>query len=1025
MSITYTSCKGTNLSLGLADPVYSANGASYNVDVDVYLKHYSIFYSAGSYDFTVTIGNASTTVYGINLQQSIDVITESYIGTARFSGINPGNYTITVTLNSSVNKYNGVYVGGSTHSISLNLPILYTPCTAPTSITTSAFVKPNGYFTVSWDGAGPGTGNSITGYQVYYKVSINGSAPAIDDYTGTETVTTTASSGSVTFQVGEITRTYKIVCGVVTKGSAGPGYYSIIKTGGSTTVNSLPDPPTIIANRTIVPSTGGSVIFTGTPGQDIDNQTCSLAYSKGNDPVKYSFISPLTVQINEEEVTYNFWTYDGYEFNSNPVSITITKNSVAPEIKYGESGGTGVQLYNACNSNGNSSYRLGWAHTLESKIYFNKTGTLIMYLYVDQSTETSAGRPNTYTFVENIPILQSGYNQLPLYDIHAKIRDTIKTFNIPTRWAIKFILDDGIEKSAPIYCPEASGCYYAIAPNPGGEIGIFNQFSDSNIVGTKSGDNFLHIYRRVRLKFYEDESVNDNITINAVINEITVNNINYSNGGVTGNVRTLDITLPDNIESDATIKLSILLSDGIITKNFETTTLIKECLTLDLSGKTVSHGALIIKPFTVANTNTFQVSIGWPFINYENLSQALEDYECSTTSGQAIKIIHSISSSGTNPIEKSDSSTIWQKNADILTTSVKEIDMYGFDNELGMSPYVGKKTYYVAVRITNLFGRVFTTGWIQRIFDFDELAIINNNNIIPQYSINETNEDSEIGWTNLENNKFQRDLYIRFKVNFSLYTSDNVTIRLKLGTTIVRTRTYTSTQLSRATDRNAASNTVYLKYNANSSSSLRKLGEISTNTLTWSIEIINNAGTTLSNSLTYDSIKQVSPNITFINCTINNSDNSKLDYKFILNSEGGGEETYYLYRSSPNPSINITSSLENVSTGDNSGTISYSMNTWEVAIVNIHVESIIPEGTTGAIITGDQTKLDFYSNTITVYNTTPTIAYRKNHLGINTLNPQSGGVIEIHNSLNHNGVVLIGDNGLKIFFTSSGIIDII
>jgi hypothetical protein len=134
----------------------------------------------------------------------------------------------------------------------------YTNCGAPTSVTASGIITPNGTFTVSWSGATAGVSNAIAGYDVYYRITSNGSAPdtSSDKYSGMKTVSSTSTSGSTTFTVSGATRGHKIVCGVVAKGK---NYNSSpsMKTGGLVTINRLPSAPNVSVNKTIVPSTGG------------------------------------------------------------------------------------------------------------------------------------------------------------------------------------------------------------------------------------------------------------------------------------------------------------------------------------------------------------------------------------------------------------------------------------------------------------------------------------------------------------------------------------------------------------------------------------------------------------------------------------------------------------------------------------------------------------------------------------------------------------------------------------------------
>jgi len=88
-------------------------------------------------------------------------------------------------------------------------------CGAPTSVTLSK--NGTGKLKVTWSGASGGRMNSISSYHVILSTSSGGSAAF------SQTVTTTATSGSYTFTVNNMTTYY---AGVRTQGTAGSSYYS-------------------------------------------------------------------------------------------------------------------------------------------------------------------------------------------------------------------------------------------------------------------------------------------------------------------------------------------------------------------------------------------------------------------------------------------------------------------------------------------------------------------------------------------------------------------------------------------------------------------------------------------------------------------------------------------------------------------------------------------------------------------------------------------------------------------------------
>lgn len=170
-------------------------------------------------------------------------------------------------LDSALTSFNSVTIPTKSYA--------YTSCSAPTLITASGLVAPNGEVKVSWSGASGGISNSINGYNVYWIISSEGSSPSITNNNGMEEIELNEDwedgEGEAVINIGAATRGNTVVFGVVTKGSAGPSYYSGIRTGGSVKINSKPTKPLSgSVSPTIIPAAGGTVTFTVSPGNDSD-----------------------------------------------------------------------------------------------------------------------------------------------------------------------------------------------------------------------------------------------------------------------------------------------------------------------------------------------------------------------------------------------------------------------------------------------------------------------------------------------------------------------------------------------------------------------------------------------------------------------------------------------------------------------------------------------------------------------------------------------------------------------------------
>lgn len=224
--------------------------------------------------------------------------------------------------------------GTQSGSLTLTLPKQVTACGAPTTVTlernsgSGSIILPNETIKISWSGASSGTSNTIATYQVYYRITSDGSAPTASTYTGTKNVDVTngTTSGSTTITLSGATRGYTVVAGVITRGTAGSSYYSGIKTGGNLKVNSLPGAPSVTPSATTVRSTGNDVSFTVTAGSDPDEQTRTLYYSRTSEGAKTEFTSPVSLSISSGNNSVYFYTYDGMEYSS-ATAKTISINT--------------------------------------------------------------------------------------------------------------------------------------------------------------------------------------------------------------------------------------------------------------------------------------------------------------------------------------------------------------------------------------------------------------------------------------------------------------------------------------------------------------------------------------------------------------------------------------------------------------------------------------------------------------------------------------------------------------------------
>lgn len=249
-----------------------------------------------------------------------------------------GSFSIQISayIDSGSNWEHNCY-GEGTGILDTNLA--FTSCSPPTSVTASGIVAPNGNVTVSWSGASGGTSNSISGYDIYWRITSEGSAPSTSTYTNKTSISSTSSSGSTKINIGAATRGYTVVFGVVTKGSAGSSYYSRITTGGNVKINSKPSKPLGgSVSPTIIPAAGGTVTFTVSPGSDSDNQTVGLRYATSANGTRTTCASSFSLNLTTAS-TYYFWSNDGLEDSDEYITVSVSSNT-KPTITIKVSGTT-------------------------------------------------------------------------------------------------------------------------------------------------------------------------------------------------------------------------------------------------------------------------------------------------------------------------------------------------------------------------------------------------------------------------------------------------------------------------------------------------------------------------------------------------------------------------------------------------------------------------------------------------------------------------------------------------------------
>lgn len=845
----------------------------------------------------------------------------------------------------------------------------YTACTAPTSLSLSRSIQtPGSNVTLSWSGATAGVNLSISSYNVYRSTSASGSYSYLGNTTSTSYSVAAPSAGSYYY--------YKVIT-IASVSGYNSGYSGA---SGGLKGNTAPGAPSVSQNKTVIPSTGGSVVFTVSAGSDPDGQSLSLYYATSSGGTKTAFTSPLTVNLTAA-ATYYFYTYDGLAYSS-ATSKSVSKNT-KPSISSVTHNALGS--YSALGGNGAESYQLGYASSITPKITTNKTGTVTVELeyYASNATTTWSSSSVSRATMQTVSISSTSNVVLNNSNIHQYI--SLGSTNI--HWRLRLRMSDGIEYSDYVYYPASSGGKYYSVARPSSLLASYNQFANSNISGTIAGE----IWRNVRLKIYNDTSATL-ASATATAGGVAVTATTATS--VDGVYRYVDVTLPDGISSGASISVTVNMKDSGNSVTKATSASIKETKIPTLN--TLSHGAASIKPFT--DTGTFAISSVWPFGTYTTIdSTTLAAYNCSTTVSTAIKFIHSSSNSGSgaNRVVKTPSVT-WAKSGDNIAASFTKQTIYDWNNSLGITTYSGSRTYYCRIEITNLFGKVVATPWLSRTFNFAEPAQS------PSITSVEWSNDATT-WTTLQStDSIQEGIYLRFNCTFGLFTTDEVKVSMLLTNTSgersvgcyefgsptkITPITYSSSELSRASNRTVASNSKSYVYHITT--------EIADTTdRNWRLKIETTGGTVNSSYSTTSVTRQCSPDINFLSCVTDQSYNLTYEYSM---TDNGGAGTLTTYLCDETDKAEITNALSGMS-----GTIQAKegYRDWEVKTITVKAVSVV---------TGLRTNTKtYYFNAIIVYQISPTVAYRKNQLGINTDHPDNNAIIDIHQSTGREIILIRG-----------------
>lgn len=213
-----------------------------------------------------------------------------------------------------------VLKGGDRIIITLVYTETTSACGAPTSISVSSSIAESSV-RLSWTGATAGTGNSITGYDIYARDSSNNSSWG--SWSLIKSISSTSTSASTDVALNATRGNYRQYS-IVTKGSAGSSYYSA-KSSASASVrtNRLPNAPTVLFP-------GSAATYSTTPyikataGTDPDGQTVKAQYRIGANGTWTDLTGATQISLSAGAYTLYFRTLDALGAASTEVTKAIT-----------------------------------------------------------------------------------------------------------------------------------------------------------------------------------------------------------------------------------------------------------------------------------------------------------------------------------------------------------------------------------------------------------------------------------------------------------------------------------------------------------------------------------------------------------------------------------------------------------------------------------------------------------------------------------------------------------------------------
>ena len=886
-----------------------------------------------------------------------------YYGTTKRSF----NYSFTATSSSAGafdrvtfsfrnnSNYDSGYNSFSTYTDFSTPALLWTNCTAPSRVSsTSSSVITPGTLSVNWTEGTSGVDNAIKNYTVYWLVSsTSGQLPTTSWYSGKEVI----SGLSYSIPIPENYRGQYISVKVQSNAT----YNSPISNDYiSRSVNSLPNSPSVSFTSKTIPSTQTSVTITDiSPGSlNFGSKTGSVYWARTSDGNKDKVLegkitdNTLGDLKQGDSRDYYFWTHDGLEYSSSYTTVTITKN-IKPAIT--------VELTSSTNS-----IVTGASNVLERVSFTVTAQNKACYYTVKILRGIGADEKTLYTLKSDSYLSGSGNSDTPSFNIRSLGLSEGDFY-------FHFACNDYIESGDSIIKDNGGKKYYSPALPTFSNDTTYNQFLEKNVLGANSTD----FYQRLRfVSSHYDSYLYDNgiFRLDTGSNEtISYTVAKKKDSGTSPTKIFYDVTITSDLipgqtyDFFPTLQLAGLTSSALVSRR----------RTPVLDPTPSSGSTLYIKPFTdgyngnnlsqkisISKGNFAGATLNDNFYNYYNI-----DKENSKWWESEILI------SGNQKIDISTLVKGGNISGDYYERNFTITDSTFFNKIPSNVSKTGVLTCVLKNTVTNRFGQTISKQSSIVTLDFNE-----NPEIISL--IREGNNDLY--------------LYEGYKLRLT-YTIKTFSYNNVIRYSCLINRKDGKGFVSYGNEGNIQDDNPSPKFG---------IGRIFTNTIEVTIGEIQQSGECYFNMIFYDGdstiyntnkaipcqrIRFVNPTISFEKATYKKEGTSSysVNCQYFISDYGYDLKQLDDKIFSINKEIltlNLSTESITPSTGDAVFHLDNEIVDFEIGRLTLTTTIIY----NGQFITKIST-----SNDIIIYGITPTVAYRQNHLGINTSTLQDDSILTI------------------------------